>query len=75
VEGRLAAYAREADPTLLAEKEWRAFKEATFGPEDGVDFISAASLREAHIPRATSDPSWSPAVPLWWRSRPLNSPF
>jgi hypothetical protein len=50
VEGRLAAYAREADPTLLAEKEWRAFKEATFGPEDGVDFISAASLREAHIP-------------------------
>lgn len=39
------AYAREADPERLAFEDWWAAKHASFGGDDGVEFLSAASIQ------------------------------
>lgn len=44
--GNLVAYAEEADPNLNPEG-WYDMKLASFGADDGVEFLSADSIRKA----------------------------
>lgn len=41
------AYAREADPTTLAFDDWWDAKRASFGPDDGTEFLPADMLDAA----------------------------
>ena len=43
-ETRTIAYAKECDPTKLDFDEWRGVKRATFGGDDGVEFISIEEI-------------------------------
>ena len=42
----VVVYARECDPTKLPFETWWATKEATFGSDDGVEFIPLADIEK-----------------------------
>lgn len=50
-EVNLVAYAREADPQASPE-DWYDVKRASFGGDDGAEFLSAGTIRKA--PEATA---------------------
>ncbi|MBW3243660.1 DUF3085 domain-containing protein [Epibacterium sp. DP7N7-1] len=41
---RIVAYAAEADPERVARGDWVHVKHASFGPHDGIEFLTAASV-------------------------------
>lgn len=46
-DGAHIAYAREVDPTKLGFDEWWAAKRASFGGDDGCEFLDARAVRAA----------------------------
>lgn len=46
-EKNVVAYATECDPTTMEFDDWWENKRATFGGDDGVDFIDAATVKSA----------------------------
>jgi len=52
-ETRTIAHAKECDPTKLDFDEWWRVKRATFGGDDGVEFISLADIDGLLIPAKT----------------------
>jgi hypothetical protein len=43
----VVAYARECDPTRMDFDDWRAVKNASFGGDDGVEFLPLPDLQSA----------------------------
>lgn len=41
---RIVAYAEEADPERVSRSAWVQVKHASFGPHDGIEFLTAASV-------------------------------
>jgi hypothetical protein len=44
---KLVAYAKQCDPTKMEFDQWWAAKQATFGGDDGVEFIDLAAIPES----------------------------
>lgn len=54
---RVIVYAEECNPTTMSFDEWWAAKQASFGGDDGVEFIDAAELLQLAL-RLPSPPAF-----------------